>query len=523
MTADLNPTGAATGPPGDRAGQPAEADQVLAGPDARIGRGTGFRPALLWSYILSTGTYAITALMTFVLAAILGPHEFGLLWIAVVWVTLAQILLQHGPTMAVIQHEHITDRHLNAAFWSTMAGALLFAAALAASAPLWAAVNRLPELTPICLALVPIVPLYALNVIPEALLRRRLQLRGIAIRYLIAGLVAGLAGVACAVAGLGVWALVVQQLGMTLLATVMLWAVTPWRPSLGPIRRELREIRGTSVKTLVGAVGDFGSMRIDVLLMGALFGPVVVGLFRFAVRFPEMVVDVTARGLQTVSLPDLARHSEDRAALAARLGRLVHAGVVFSVPALGVLAAAAEPLVLIIGEQWQESVQPLRLLCLASGFLLLHSLFGAALQAAQRPGLPAVMTWITAVATGGAILVAALQSAEAGTAGQLLAVAIAVLLVQLPLTGVLGYLTFRRVLRVSAWPTARLAVPSLLAAAVAVTIGVAMPELPGLGPVLRFPLVAALAGGAALGVLLALDREVRSWGTGLLGRVRSRA
>lgn len=491
----------------------------------RIARGTRFRPALLWSYILSTGTYAVTALMTFILAAILGPHEFGVLWMAMVWVTLAQILLQHGPTMAVIQHEHITDRHLNAAFWSTLAGALLFTAVLAGTAPLWAALNRLPELTPVSLALAAIVPLYALNVIPEALLRRRMQLRGIAMRYLTAGLIAGVAGVACALAGLGVWALVVQQVGMTLLATVMLWLVTPWRPTRGPIRQELREIRGTSMKTLAGAVGGFISLRVDVLLMGALFGPVMVGLFRFAVRFPEMVVDLTARGLQTVSLPDLARHSEDRAALAARLGRLVHAGAVFSVPALGVLAATAEPLVLIIGEQWAEAVAPLRLLCLVSVFLLLHALFGAALQAAQRPGLPAVMTWLTAGATGAAILAAALASREADTVGRLLAVAWAMLLVQLPLVGGYGYLTYRRVLRVPAWPTVRLTAPSLVAGAAAVAVGAVLPELlplTGLGPVARFGLTAPAAGIAAGVVLLGLDREARSWLAAGVSRLRSR-
>lgn len=501
----------------------AQADPLQQAPDATISRGTRFKPALLWSYILSTGTYAITAIMTFILAAILGPHEFGVLWMAIVWVTLAQILLQHGPTMAVIQHEKITDRHLDAAFWSTISGALVFTAVFAATAPLWAAINRLPELTPVCLALAPIVPLYALNVIPEALLRRRMQLRGIALRYLTAGLISGVAGVACAIAGLGVWALVVQQVGMTALSTVMLWLVSPWRPRLRPVWRELREIRGTSIKTLVGGVGDFISMRVDVLLMGVLFGPVVVGLFRFAVRFPEMVVDVTARGLQTVSLPDLARHSEDREALAARLARLVHAGAVFSVPALGILAAAAEPLVLIIGEQWADAVQPLRVLCLVSVLMLLHSLLGAAMQAAQRPGLPAVMTWITAASTGVAILAAALASAGASTVDRLMAVASAMLAVQLPLVGVLGYLTFRRVLRVPAWPTIRAAIPSVLAAGAAVAVGFSVsPVASDYGPIVGFGWTATVAGVCAALVLLALDREARSW-LGRLPGLRSRA
>jgi O-antigen/teichoic acid export membrane protein len=483
----------------------------------RIARGTRFRPALMWSYVLSTGTYTVTALMTFILAAILGPAEFGVLWMAIVWVTLAQILLQHGPTLAVIQHEDITDRHLDAAFWSTIGGAVLFAGALAAAAPLWAAVNRLPELTMVCLALVPIVPLYALNVIPEAVLRRRMQLRGIAVRYLTSGLVSGSAGVACALAGLGVWALVVQQVGMALLNTVLLWLVTPWRPRWRPVGRQLRDIRGTSLKTLAGGVGVFVTARVDVLLMGAMFGPVVVGLFRFAVRFPEMVVDVTARGLQTVSLPDLARHGADARALADRLTRLVHAGAVFSVPTLGVLAAAAEPLVLIIGEQWAESVPPLRMLCLVSVFLLAQAMLAAALQAAGRPGLPAAVTWVTAGGLSATILLAALATSGAGTGSRLMAIAIAMLAVHLPVALVLGYLTFRRVLQVPAWPTIRTTVPSVAAALAALATGAAVPSVVGQAtPVAAFVVTGALAGATALVVLLLVDREVRT----VLGRLR---
>lgn len=480
----------------------------------KIARGGRFRPALLWSYVLSTGTYAITALMTFILAAILGPEEFGVLWMAIVWVTLAQILLQHGPTMAVIQQEEITDRHLDAAFWSTLVGATVFAAVLAGLAPLWAAVNRLPELTAVCLALVPIIPLYALNVIPEALLRRRMLLRGVALRYLTSGLIAGVAGVVCAVAGLGVWALVIQQVGTAVLATGLLWLVTPWRPRMRRVLPELRDIRGTSLKTLAGALGNFLTVRVDVLLMGALFGPVVVGLFRFAVRFPEMVVDVTSRGLQSVSLPELARHGEDPQALADRLTRLAHAGAVFSIPTLGVLAAAAEPLVLIIGDQWAESIPPLRILCLVSVFLLPQAMFSVALQAAQRPGLPAAITWVAAAALTVAILAAAWASTGAGTAGRLMAIALAMLAVQAPLAGLLGYLTFRRVLRVPAWPTLRPMLPSLLAATAALGTGMVLSgaTMDQSGrPVLQFVVTAAAAGAVAVAVLLSTDAEVRSW------------
>jgi PST family polysaccharide transporter len=478
-----------------------------------IARGTRFKPALLWSYVVSTGMYVITALITFVLAAILGPEEYGLLWMALVWVTLAQILLQHGPTMAVIQHEHITDEHLDAAFWSTMIGALAFTVVLAVAAPLWAAFNGVPELTPILLALTPIVPLYALNVIPEAVQRRQMELRGIALRYLTAGLVSGVVAIGCALAGMGVWALVVQQVTLTVIATVLLWLMISWRPRLRPFAQGLRDIRGTSAKTLFGALGDFVVMRADVLLMGVFFGPVVVGLFRFAVRVPEMVVDLTARGLRNVSLPDLARHSDDPAALASRLGRLIRAGAVLSIPALGVAAAATEPFVLFIGDQWAEAVSPMRLLCLASAITIVGALFVPTLQAAQRPGLPAIMTWVSAGLMTGAIFLAARLSTDSGTVDQLLAVAWAMVAVHSVLALVMGYLVFGRVLRVSAWPAIRATIPSVLAGVAALLAGDAVLGLSGSETplIVRFVVTAGAAGVVAGAVLLSLDREARRW------------
>lgn len=493
-----------------------------AAPDAgsTVPRGTRLRPALLWSYVVSTGLSAITALTTFVLAALLGPEEFGLLWMAMVWVNLGQVLLQHGPTMAVIQQDDITDRHLDAAFWTTLLGTAGFTALLAAAAPLWAAVNGLPRLTPLCLALTAILPLYALNAIPEAVLRRRMELRGIALRYLVSGLVSGAAAIAAALAGLGVWALVVQQVGMTATNTVLLWTMTSWRPRLRRFGRELRDIRGTSVKTLLGALGTFAQTRVDVVVMGAYFGPVVVGLFRFALRVPELVLGLAGRGLHDVALPDLARHGVDRQALTARLARLAGLGAVLAWPALGVVAAAASPFVGLIGAQWQPAVTPMRLLCLAVATIMLNSLFQPALQAAGRPGLPALMNWLHAACLVVALWAAARLAAGLGTAGQVVAVASALVTVYLVLGVVSGWLTFSRVLRTSPWPTLRATAGGLAAAVAAAAAGGAVAAVLDhrLAPLPVLCLTVATAATAAGTVLLGVDRRARDLAARLLRR-----
>jgi PST family polysaccharide transporter len=492
---------------------------------ARLERSeTRLGSALKWSYLLTTGGYAITAMLTFILAAILSPREFGVLTMALVWVALALVLLQHGPTIAVIQQEDITDDHVNAAFWSTLAGAAGFCLIFAALAPLWAALNGLPELTPVCLALTPMVLITALNVIPDAVQRRRMQMRGIAIRVLIANLTGGAAGVTCAFAGFGVWSLVVQQVGTPIVYGALLWSMTDWRPRFGPVRQQLRDIRSTSLHTYAGAIGSFLSTRTDIVLMGLFFGPVMIGLYRFAARFAEMVVDLTARGLQQVSLPHLARHGSDRAGLAREFGRLMHGVAVLAYPMLGIVAGVAEPLVLFIGDQWAEAANPLRILCGVSAVAMLAALFEPAMQAAQRPGITAVFAWTTTGTSAVAIFAASRVSADGATSTQLMAAAWSMLTVQVLLVLVMGYVVFRRVLRVTVTPILLAGVPGTLAG---IASAVASATAYGLVDSMLNKFLALVASGTAgvavaATVVLLLDREVRTRVARMTTRLRRR-
>jgi O-antigen/teichoic acid export membrane protein len=487
-------------PPAEPAAAPAE-------------RGRGLRGALAWAYVLNTGGYAVTALLTFVLAAILDPRAFGVLAIGTVFITLGQSLLHHGPTMAVIQQDDITEEHFNAAFWSTLAGAAVFSGLLALTAPLWAALNRLPDLTLVTIALAPVLIINALTVIPDAYFRRRMQMRGIALRVVSSNLAGGVVGVGCALAGFGVWSLILQQLAAAVVYNIILWSVTPWRPRLRGIRQPFRDIRRTSVQTILGAFGNFAATRSDVLLMGAFFGPVVVGLYRFAARFADMAVDLTGRGLRDVSLPHLARHGRDPDALAAEFGRIMHAAAVMSFPLLGILAAVAQPLVLLIGEQWDRAAEPLRVLCLVSAVGVVNSLLTPAMQAAQRTGVTALFTWVTAAGSAAGLSVSAWLSASADATGKLYAVAWAALLVQTVATVAMAYVLFRQILRVSALPMITAALPSTLAGLAAFVTGLVLAAaMNGAGlPHLVDLILTGIAVTSAAGVtLFVLDRRARS-------------
>ena len=225
-----------------------------------------------------------------------------------------------------------------------------------------------------------------------------------------------------------------------------------------------------------------------------------------------------------ISLPELARHNDNRAKLAARLGDLTHVAAVVTFPALAVLGACARPFVLVLGEQWAQAVQPLRVLCAVSAVGAVYDLIGPALQAAQRAAVPAIFTWVSAATYAAGFLAAVWLSSSLGTIGRITAIAWAVLAMRVVLTVVLGYIAYRRILRVSAWPSVLAALPAVLASAVAVAVATGVQDL--LGTHARPVVVLILAGGsaalAAAAVLYAVDREVRTMAGRVLARVRQR-
>lgn len=501
------------------------------GPDAgpeprRLGRPTiKLGTALKWSYVMSTGGNAIQVALTLVVAALLGPREYGLMALAMVWVALVLVLLQFGPTFAVIQQHDITDDHVNASFWATVVGSLGCAAVLAATTPLWSAYNGLPELVPLCLALTPVVILQAFNVIQDAILRRRMQMRGIAIRVMLANLGGGVTAIGGALAGLGVWALVAQQLVWPTLYAVMLWPIAGWRPRRGPILAPLRDLWRTSWQTYGGSIGGYLATRVDVLMMGTLFVPETIGLWRFAQRLSEFANELTAGGLSAVSLPHLARHGEDAPALERELGRLMYGASLLTFPALGVLAGASEAVVLFIGDQWAVAAGPLRLLCVVAAGVTVATILGVALAAKQRPGIPALFNWVTIPCLAAGIVLSAQLSAGGDPAARLVAIAVAALAVQLLITGGLGYVVFRRILRISPWPTVGLALPGLASAGAAGLAGHLTYRLvdASLNRLLDLAVTGTVATLAGAVVLLALDRQARLIAVRLLARVRARA
>jgi O-antigen/teichoic acid export membrane protein len=481
------------------------------------------RSPLVWAYALTVGRFGITAGVTIVMAAFLDPRAYGVMALAMVWVSFAQGLALYGPTQAVIQREDVTSRHFDAAFWVAIGVAVVETVLFAALAPLWAAMNDAPDLVYVCWAIAPAILLNALVVVPDAILRRRLEFRRLSQRVLAAGIVSGVAGVVVAISGGGVWALVVQQLTLTGLSLVAIWSISPWRPSFGPVRPALRDLRKFSLHSVSEFFATFLSGRADALVLGIFFGPIAIGLFRFLARITDIVTEVAAGGLGQFSLPHLSRHFGDRDAFTDQAARMVHAVAILAVPAFGILAPAGTDLLALLGPEWTQDNAALWVLCLGGGFSALATILGPIIQAAGRPGTNAALYWVKAAVTAVAVVAIGARFDSSGPATQVFAIAVTLVAIHVIFVSITTFVLFRTMLGASVWSVLRPAWPAVVAALAAACAGRLVQVLvPIPVPIGALAVTGTTATVVAVVTLFALDPEVNARVRRTLARITRR-
>lgn len=320
---------------------------------------------VFWTVVQSFGGRALSLAVFVVLARLLSPADFGLVAMAAVFIALLEVLVQQGFSTAITQRENLEAEHESTAFWTNLLLSALLGAGLWASAGWVAALYDAPDLAPVVRWLSAVLPLRALVAVPVGLLQRRLEFRVLAVRSIVGAFVGGIAGIAAAVAGWGVYALVAQQLIGGLAEVVAVWAASAWWPRLSFSMRHLRELLSFSLHLVGASLLDFLNRRGDDLLIGVFLGQVALGYYAVAYRVLKVMTQVMAKTGTVVAFSAFSRLQNQPDRMREAFYRSTQAAAVVAMPAfigLSVVAPTAVPL--LFGEQFTESGLVLRVLAL---------------------------------------------------------------------------------------------------------------------------------------------------------------
>ena len=352
--------------------------------------GARIRSAVFWRSGSQIVAQSCSWIATLAVIRLLNPSDYGLFAMTQVILNFMAFLNGYGLISALVQSESLDSHRLRQAFGIMLllnGGLALIQLALAPLVADYYAQPMVAQLLRVQALIYLSTPFISL---PEALMGRSLDFRRPALVNLIAAVAASGTAIGCAIAGMGVWTLVLAPVvGFWVKAVGYVFATRFFLvPSFN--------FRGTGAMIGFGA-SLLGSQlffiiqsQADVFIAGRVLDPHALGLYAEALFLTQIFVSKFIPPLNDVAFPAYARMQSDRERMNAAFCKAVRLILLIACPLYLGMAATAGPVVeVLFGQKWLPMAPYVSVLALAMPFMALQVLFGPALNAIGRPGLTA--------------------------------------------------------------------------------------------------------------------------------------
>lgn len=316
-----------------------------------------------WSVLEKYSTQGVTFIITLVMSNILSPDEYGLIGMLAIFISLSQVFIDGGFANALIQKKDRTETDFSTVFWINTSIGLLCYVSLFLAAPSIACWFKQD-------ILLPITRVYSINLILNSLCAVNKVKLVIDINFktqlkisLAAAVTSGIAGIACAFKGYGVWAIVVQLNVSAVMTALLSFLLVKWKPSFTFSMDSFKSLFGFGSKLLVAQTISTIYVNLYNVAIGKKYTKSQLGLYTKARQFGEIASSNLTSVMTRVLFPVLSKVQNDNEQLMGAYRKFIAmvAFIVFPV-SLGLCGIARPLIVSLIGEKWLGCVPLLQIL-----------------------------------------------------------------------------------------------------------------------------------------------------------------
>jgi teichuronic acid exporter len=340
--------------------------------------------SLFWKLMERGGTQGVQFLVQILLARLLVPEQFGIIAIVTVFINLAHVFVQSGFNTALIQKKDADEVDFSSIFYISLGIAGILYILMYISAPYIASFYDEVILTPVLRALSFTLFAGAFNSIQNAFVSRNLLFKKLFKSSLGAVLISGALGIIAAYQGLGIWALVIQQLANQVSISIIMWFTVRWRPKLIFSFSRVRVLFSFGWKLLASSLLNVLYMDIRTLIIGRMYTHSTLGYYNRGQQFPKVIVSNIDGSIQSVMLPTLSVHQDNKKRVKEMMRRAIVTSSFLIFPMMIGMAVVAEPLVkIVLTDKWLPAVPFLQIFCISYALVPIHT---ANLQAINAMG-----------------------------------------------------------------------------------------------------------------------------------------
>lgn len=339
---------------------------------------------LIWKFFERFGTVGIQFIIQIILARLLSPDDYGAIALITVFITVSNVFVQNGFNTALIQRQDVTEEDYSSVFWISMLVALVCYIVLVILSPFIADFYSMPVLNNVLKVLGLTLFFGSYNSIQIAKISKEFKFKKLFYSSLIGMCMSGIAGIILAMNGFGVWTLVFQQLMNQVIISFVLYFQVDWKLKVIVNIDRVKLLFGFGSKLLVSSLIDVIYNNIYNLVIGKVYDSTTLGYYNRADQFPNLIVNNVNGSIQSVILPALAEHQDNKQRVKEMMRKAMTLSSYLVFPLMIGMAACAEPMIeLLLTEKWLPCVLYLRLLCFSYMLWPIHT---ANLQAINAIG-----------------------------------------------------------------------------------------------------------------------------------------
>ena len=293
-------------------------------------------------------TLAFQLIVQIVIARILSPSDYGIVAMMAVFISVANIFINNGFNMSVIQKKEIGSNDYPTALTLNMLIGCFLYLLLFVSAPAIARFYNTPELVQTLRVLALILPFGSVFSIQNAIATRLMHFKGLFLCNILGSVSSGVIGVAMALTGFGYWALIGQQLSHVIITTVTLTIISSWKPKFGYNGKSAKDLFSFGSRLLAAGLINQLYTQLNSLVIGKKYTSADLAFYTKGRMFPSYITTGIDSALQSVSLSVFSKKQDDKSSLYAMMTKFLQANTFLSVPILVFFFVCAEQIITIL-------------------------------------------------------------------------------------------------------------------------------------------------------------------------------
>ena len=313
------------------------------------------KDGLKWNTFLDISSQVFQIFFTALLARILTKDDFGIVAIVLIVNRFFKTVTNLGFGSAIIRSVNLTNNQISGVFYIQFIINVIISWIIYFSSDWISEFFNNIILSDILKISTWIITLESFK-FPGVLLRRRLCFKEVAVINLITLIVANGVAIYFAIAGLGVWSLVIRLFVSSILSGALMWRVAGWFPSRTNFKG-LRDLFTFGLDILGSNVVSFFAQNAINIITGKWLGTEVLGVFTIAYNLAILPAQKIKNVVAGVLTPVLAKLQSKPTELAINVKKVFLNVFGLFIPFMGLLAGMRKSIILLMyGNEWSGAI-----------------------------------------------------------------------------------------------------------------------------------------------------------------------